>query len=133
VTLLPTPLKKGNFWWAGLFGFMLLTLVLNSVPGLYLLSLGDSNADFYLRQGGHALIHALLTFFAWRAALGSFNQPMVFAVSFAVSFSILNETYQGLIPGRNPNVEDVAYNLAGVLTALVWIHFWFRKNIVSQG
>ena len=105
--------------------------MVNSIPGNDLPSSGAQSIDWFVRQAGHVLLHVILTFFAWMVAKGSWKsmRAWVFTTMFAVSYSLLDELYQGLIPGRNPNWGDVGYNLAGVFLAAGWIAYRHRRDL----
>jgi len=112
--------------WLALVLWMFLIIALNSIPGCHLPSAGNTSLDCFVRQGGHIFLHMILTVFAWMAAKRSFkwHRAWVLVIFIAVVFSILNEFYQAYIPGRNPNWEDVIYNLTGVFLIVSWIALW---------
>ena len=101
--------------WSGLIWF------LTSRPSVP--SAGSDTRDFVVRQGGHLLLHAVLALLAWRAAALSWGNRIGFAFGacLAVPHAILDELYQGLVPGRDANLEDVLYNLVGVCAALLLV------------
>ena len=113
--------KIGLHWlallaWSGLIWF------LTSRPSVP--SAGSETGDFVIRQGGgHLLLHSVLALLAWRAAALSWGNGIgfAFAAFLAVPHAILDEVYQGLVPGRDANLEDVLYNLVGVAAALLLV------------
>lgn len=120
--------------WLALLLWMFLIMALNSVHGSDLPSAGDTSVDYFVRQGGHIFLHMILTLFAWTAVKRSFKWrwAWVLAIFIAVVFSILNEFYQAYIPGRNPNWEDVIYNLAGVFLVLGWVAYRYRYELATD-
>lgn len=116
--------------WLALLSWMLLIMAVNSIPGSDLPSAGDASADYFIRQLGHVFLHMVLALLAWMVAKESWKGlgRWLFTIAVSVSYSILDECYQGLIPGRNPNWEDVVYNLAGVLLALGWLAYRYKRK-----
>jgi len=120
--------------WIALVTWMGLIWTLSSLPVVP--SAGSDTRDFLVRQGGHLGLHAVLALLAWRAATLSWGNPtgFVFALCLAIPHAVLDELYQILVPGRDANLEDVVYNLVGVLIALVLIRYrrsaagWLRST-----
>ena len=123
--------KIGLHWfallaWSGLIWF------LTSRP--WVPSAGSETGDFVIRQGGgHLLFHAVLALLAWRAAALSWGNRIGLAFSgcLAVPHAILDEAYQGLVPGRDANLVDVLYNLVGVFGALLLVRLLERLGKVQ--
>jgi VanZ family protein len=80
--------------------------------------------DYILRQGGHLSLHVVLGILAWRAAsrMWAHRPALVVALSLVLSYAVFDELYQTFTLGRSVNVEDLTYNLMGVLIpyALMW-------------
>jgi len=89
-------------------------------------SAGNDVWDFIIRQGGHLALHAILAFLAWWAAILTWRNRagLAFALAFSIPQAVLDELYQNYLPGRNANLEDVVYNLAGVVGMLFVIWLW---------
>lgn len=107
--------------WIALLVWIGLIWTLSSLPSVP--SAGSDTRDFLVRQGAHLGLHAVLAVLAWRAGSLSWNNStgFIFASFLAIPHAVLNELYQALIPGRDANLEDVVYNLVGVLLVLVFI------------
>ena len=120
--------------WIALLTWMGLIGTLSSLPVVP--SAGSDTRDYLVRQGAHLGLHAVLTVLAWRAASLSWGNPtgFVFALCLAIPHAVLDELYQVLVPGRDANLEDVVYNLVGVLLALALIRYrrqvgnWLRST-----
>ena len=107
---------------------------LPSVP-----SAGSRGWDFAIRQGGHLGMHMVLAWLAWRVGTITWSRRAgwMFAACLALPHAVLDELYQGMVPGRDANLEDVLYNCAGVVVGLVaiWVlgryrtaRFWTRTG-----
>ena len=109
---------------------MVLIFLLNSIPGSRLPSAGQEGLDFMVRQAGHVVLHAVLGFLVLRAAIRNWNRlkTWILALMIAGVFSILVELYQYVIPGRNPNGEDILYNLVGVGLGFCWARFHVERK-----
>ena len=120
--------------WIALLIWVGLIWTLSSLPVVP--SAGSDSRDFLMRQGAHLGLHAVLAVLAWRAASLSWGTPtgFAFAICLAIPHAVLDELYQALLPGRDANLEDVVYNLVGVLIALVLIRYrrpagsWLRST-----
>ena len=120
--------------WIALLTWMGLIWTLSSLPVVP--SAGSDSRDFVVRQGAHLGLHAVLTVLAWRAASLSWGTStgFLFALGLAIPHAVLDELYQALVPGRDANLEDMAYNVLGVLFALVLIRYrrpigdWIRST-----
>lgn len=44
----------------------------------------------------------------------------------ALSYSLLDEVHQGVVPGRGTDLQDIAGNLAGVILATAFLILWQR-------
>ena len=116
--------------WLALVLWMILIMALNSVPGSDLPSVGDALVDYFIRQAGHVFLHMILACFAWMVAKESWKGRRAWMIAFCIAavFSVLNEFYQRLIPDRNPNWEDVGYNLFGVFLIMSWVAYRYRRQ-----
>ena len=113
-----------RFWWLLLIGWSSLIWVLatrQSVP-----TSGDIRLDYVWRQGGHALLHTILTMLALRAGKCTWrpSQGAVFALIFSIGHAVMDEMIQVYVPGRSANFEDVITNLIGVLFGLLIVQIW---------
>ena len=127
------PYWKIGLHWLALLAWSGLIWFLTSRPSVPMPSAGSDARDFVLRQGGHVLLHAVLAWLAWRAAVLSWGNRIGFAFGWylAVPHAILDELYQGQLPGRDANLEDVLYNLIGVFAALLMIRLRQRAGKVQ--
>ena len=123
-------MNSNKILWLALALWMILIMAFNSVHGSDLPSVGNISADYFIRQGGHVFLHMILACFVWMVAKESWKgrRAWVIAVCIAAVFSMLNEFYQRLIPGRNPNWEDVGYNFFGVFLAMAWLVYRYRRQ-----
>lgn len=110
--------------WSGLIWY------LSSRPSVPAPSAGSDAGDFVIRQGGHFVLHAVLALLAWRAVILSWSNRigLAFAWFLSIPHAILDELYQNRLPGRDANLEDVAYNLVGVVAALFVVWLWQRRG-----
>lgn len=124
--------SKNIFWlwlpvlvWAGLIFY------LSSVPNL---AVGEGMVDFLTRKPAHILEYALLFVLFFRAVKGSFGRNWKFweinlgsgALSFLYAMS--DEVHQALVPTRSGKVEDLGFDLLGILLA-VFLLSYSRKKI----
>ena len=114
--------------WSALLAWIGLIWYLSSRPSVS--SVGSDTWDFVLRQGGHLVLHALLALLAWRAAVLAWGNRIGLLVAWSLSIphAILDELYQNRLPGWDANLEDVAYDLVGVVAALLVVWLWQRRR-----
>ena len=121
---------KIALYWFALFAWSGLIWYVSSRPTVPGPSTGTDVGNFLIRQGGHLVLHAVLALLAWRAAMLSWSNRigLVVAWSLSIPHAILDELYQNRLPGRDANLEDVAYNLVGVVAALFMVWLWQRRK-----
>ncbi len=70
----------------------------------------------------------------WRSdrnfSMRSLELALMFAVT--ISFSLMTEYLQLLVPGRRFNLIDAAYNLAGVLGSILLVYFYLIRHFMRK-
>ena len=84
----------------------------------------DSLGKDMLAVAAHFAEYAVLAALLWVALARTTARPraMLLAVTFyaSASYAVLDELHQAFVPGRTPDMVDIAVDLAGILTA-IWL------------
>ncbi|MEW5994211.1 MAG: VanZ family protein [Candidatus Zixiibacteriota bacterium] len=97
-------------------------LVVSSLPPFHAPSLGVSWSDKLLHFAEYAFF-AVLTFrsFTHISQRMSLNRAFLLSALFLSVFAILDELHQHYIPGRDPDLADLAGDLLGGLVVLAFL------------
>ena len=111
--------------WAGLI------FILSSVPRLE----SGLEQDFLLRKLAHIFEYFVLTWFLYSAFSSHYlevnkkhpphRQALLFVLLLAVFYAVSDELHQTFVFGRSGNLRDVAIDLVGILTAIIFL-YWRR-------
>jgi UDP-N-acetylmuramyl pentapeptide phosphotransferase/UDP-N-acetylglucosamine-1-phosphate transferase len=116
------------FLWGPVVIVILVNIYLSSQPGGSVV-LERFPLPFW---AGHFTGYAVLTFFLYRALAGGFTRWKSGAAwaAFLIAFiyGILDEFYQGFIPGRDSSHLDVLIDGAGALLALLAARIWISMR-----
>jgi len=76
---------------------------------------------------GHFTVYAVLAVLLWWALRGAgVRHPFVWALVAAALYGASDEFHQSFVPGRNPDIFDLATDLAGAATALLIVRWWLH-------
>ena len=112
--------------WAGLIFYF------SSVPNL---AVGEGAVDFLTRKPAHIFEYALLFVLIFRAIRGSFGRGLKFweinlgSGIMALLYAVSDEIHQALVPTRSGKIEDLGFDLLGVLLALFLLRFYHRRRL----
>ena len=111
--------------WAGLI------FILSSIPRLE----SGLEQDFLLRKLAHIFEYFVLTWFLYSAFSSHYlevnkkhpphRQALLFVLLLAVFYAVSDELHQTFVFGRSGNLRDVAIDLVGILTAIIFL-YWRR-------
>jgi VanZ family protein len=77
---------------------------------------------------GHFTVYAVLAVLLWWALRGAgVGHPFFWALVLAVLYGASDEFHQSFVPNRNPDIFDLATDLAGAATALLVVR-WLRAH-----
>ncbi|NLG49746.1 MAG: VanZ family protein [Chloroflexi bacterium] len=84
-------------------------------------SIGQAATDYVLYQAGHFFGHVVLGLLAMRASTltWGWRKGAWVALAGALAHAVLDELAQLFVPSRHANLEDIVYNMAGVLVGSV--------------
>lgn len=101
-------------------------ILLSSVPGVRLPEFGLLRADKLLHFLEYALFAVLIfrSFSELLKRLG-FRYVIISSFSFIMIFAILDEFYQGYIPGRDSDAADALLDVLGA--TLILLLLWVRR------
>ena len=102
-------------------------IMLSSIPGVRLPELGLLRADKLLHFLEYALF-AVLIFRSFSELLKrhGFRYVIISSFSFIMIFAILDEFYQGYIPGRDSDAADALLDVLGA--TLILLLLWLRRR-----
>ncbi|MCK4750615.1 MAG: VanZ family protein [Bacteroidales bacterium] len=126
---------KKYIWLTGFIVWTLLIILVSMIP-ISKEVLQQNTRNFRLDYLEHFLAYfAFGTFYIlWRGDRSYSIKGVELIILFAVActFSFLTEYVQLLIPGRTFNIIDVVYNLAGVLSSIMIIYFYFVRYYLRK-
>jgi VanZ family protein len=114
-------------------------MVLRPLVLWFLPSLNESQIGaihFLLRKVGHFTEYAILAYLARRAFVTSTHELLrrywfQWALLLIVSYALLDEFHQSLVPSRTASIYDSAIDVAGGITVLLVLRL-FRKGTPSR-
>ena len=123
--------KKALWLWLPAIVWAFLIFYLSSRPGL---AIGEGAVDFWTRKPAHIGEYAMLFVLVFRAARQSFGKLWEFwelylgvgAITFA--YAVSDEIHQLFVPTRAGKIEDLGFDLLGVLLGVVLVHFYRRRS-----
>ena len=114
-----------------LAAWLLIIIIVSSTPSVPVLKIHTAKADIrldYLFHFGEYGVLTFLTFlsFADNEFKMSYRKLILITLGL-ISFAILDEVHQKLIPGRSFNVKDILSNISGILAALLFCSAVFKE------
>ena len=114
-----------------LAGWIITIVLVSSVPSVPTLKIHTAKADIRLDYLIHFCEYGILAFMAFLSFAGneykmSYKKLILITLGL-ISFAILDEFHQKLIPGRAFNVKDILSNILGILAVLIFCVVVFRK------
>lgn len=119
------------YYWLPLAVWMGLIFYLSAQPELP----GPDNDRLgeLLRSGGHAFVFGVLAIL-WARVLGQRRWALVLAFALTMVYALSDEFHQSFVPGRHPDLWDVACDAAGaVMALLLWTWVQRRRLRARQG
>jgi VanZ family protein len=111
--------------------WLLIIIVVSSLPSVPVLKIHTEKNEIrldYLFHFGEYGILAFLTFLSFTGEKFKMSWKKYILITAAlILFAILDEAHQKLIPGRSFNIMDIMSNVAGIVGALIFCVFFFRK------
>jgi len=106
-------------------------IIVSSIPSLPAMKIHTSKADIRLDYFIHFCEYGFLTLMAVLSFTGtdfkvSLRKFILISLSL-IAFAVLDEFHQKLIPGRAFNPKDIYSNITGIVAAIVFCAFVFRK------
>ena len=106
----------------------------SSIPSIPTLKIHTAMVDIRLDYLMHIWEYGLLAFMAYLSFTGnefkmSYRKFILISLCL-ISFAILDEFHQKLIPGRSFNVSDIISNILGILAVLMFCMVVFR--VIAQ-
>lgn len=114
-----------------LIAWALTILIVSSIPSIPTLKIRMAKSEIRLDYLIHFCEYGVLAFMAFLSFTGkefriNYNRFILITVC-VISFAILDEVHQKLIPGRSYNIKDIISNITGIAAALVFCIVVFRK------
>jgi len=111
--------------------WLLAIIVVSSIPSIPTLKIHTAKVEIRLDYLIHFFEYGILAFMAFLSFAGyefKMNYRKFILISLGlISFAILDEFHQKLIPGRSFNVKDIQSNILGILAVLIFCMVVFRK------
>ncbi len=73
-------------------------------------------------------VYAILYLLIWRGThilVGAKQRKALLIVPFVIAclYAITDEFHQGFVPGRQPTIRDLGFDVLGIATSFLW---WYR-------
>lgn len=119
------------FRWLPVVAWMALIFFVSSMPRLPMVA-----PPFWqelLSKGAHFSEYAVLAGLLWRALPPTLSVSWPYWLSWVIAalYAASDEFHQSFVPNRDASLEDVAFDVAGALAALVAIFLW--RKLRAQG
>lgn len=124
-------LKKVALLWLPVLLWAGLIFYLSSLPNL---AVGEGAVDFWTRKPAHILEFGLLFVLIFRAIKESFGAGWRFwELNLGVGvwtflYAISDEIHQAMVPTREGKIEDLGFDLLGILAGLIFLRFYYRNS-----
>jgi VanZ family protein len=106
-------------------------IIVSSIPSIPTLMIHTAKTEIRLDYLMHFCEYGILAFIAFLAYPGNefkMNYRKFTLITIClISFAILDEFHQKLIPGRSFNVKDILSNVIGIIAALAFCILAFNK------
>ena len=106
-------------------------ITVSSIPSIPTLKIHTANKEIRLDYLFHFCEYGILAFMALLSFAGKefkLNyRKFIFITICLILFAILDEVHQKLIPGRSYNIKDILSNITGIIAAMLFCVFVFRK------
>ena len=135
-TIMMVQLYLKKVFWLGLFAAWTLFIIYMSVrpsPGELLKKhIFEMRMDYILHFGAYFTLGAL--YVLWRGNRQFEIRGIELAIfsATAISFSVLIEYIQLLIPGRAFNIIDMVYNVLGVICGVGFTYFYIVRHFLRK-
>ena len=114
-----------------LAGWIITIVLVSSVPSIPTLKIHAAKTEIRLDYLIHFFEYGVLAFMAFLSFAGNefkmSYRKFILITLCLITFAILDELHQKLIPGRSFNIKDIICNISGILTALAFCVVVFRK------
>jgi VanZ family protein len=114
-----------------LFAWLLAIIIVSSVPSIPTLKIHTGKTEIRLDYLIHFCEYGVLAFMAFLSFAGNkFKmscRKFIIITLCLISFAILDEFHQKLIPGRSFNLKDILSNILGIFALLIFCALVFRK------
>ncbi len=113
-----------------LVAWVIIIMTVSSIPKLPTIRIETEKGIIRLDYFIHFCEYASLAFFAFltfaddRLRLGAKKYALITAA--VITYSVIDEFHQKLIPGRSFNVKDIYSNISGIIAALIFCVVVFR-------
>ena len=125
-----TESPRGRLRWLWPVAWMAVLFGLSSIPGAAVPEVPLSFADKLVHGGLYAVLGALL----WRAlaaggtSKGNGARALLLAWLLSVSYGASDELHQRYVPGRTPDVRDLAADATGALAGIITARWLGRRR-----
>ena len=113
-----------------LIAWALTILIVSSIPSIPTLKIHMAKTEIRLDYLLHFCEYGVLAFMALLSFTGKefrINYGKFFLITIClISFAVLDEFHQKLIPGRSYNIKDILSNITGIIAALLFCIVVFR-------
>ena len=114
-----------------LAGWIITIFLVSSVPSIPTLKIHAAKTEIRLDYLIHFFEYGVLAFMGFLSFAGNefkmSYRKFILITLCLITFAILDELHQKLIPGRSFNIKDIISNISGILTALAFCVVVFRK------
>ncbi len=106
-------------------------IIISSIPNIPTLKIHTARSEYRLDYLLHFCEYGILSFMSFLSFAGkefkiNYKRFILVTVSL-VLFAVFDELHQKLIPGRTFSTRDIASNVTGIMTAVVFTVVVFRK------
>lgn len=114
-----------------LIAWGLTIIILSSIPYIPSLKIHIAKAELRLDYLMHFCEYGVLTFVTFLSFAGEefkiIFRKFMLLTAFLITFAVLDELHQKLIPGRTCSIKDVASDVTGILVAIFFTLLIFRS------
>jgi VanZ family protein len=114
--------------WGLVLLWMAVIFVLSAQPDLIPERIGPGSFRFSIEKLGHVTVYSVLGFLVIRAlTISRVNRAGWWAFVAVFLYAISDELHQGLVPGRDPSLVDVAIDvISATIVVVVFLRFSAR-------
>ena len=121
-----------------LIAWILTIIIVSSIPNIPTLKIHTAKSEIRLDYLMHFCEYGVLTFIAFLSFAGKEFKVgcwKVLLIAFSlITFAVLDELHQKLIPGRTYSIKDIMSNVTGIVTVTIFVMLIFRSigNILKK-